>query len=606
MFKVNSIASTAYRTSITDGRFLKLYIERKRYPNVKTLPSRLRKKLENESHSSSGERLSKRASNDCRKAESIWKGSIPYHDTSRMYRRNRCHMGLWSRIKRNSNQSLPREIRFAEPNEIIAEDRVQITSYTTPSRGCRKCCVAVFSKCALLAATDFGCFENSQKRPYRVKPISLSVKELSKNTNAGTDTLGRKDDPDVQNVVIQQLRDLFRRPTSFKLFDKNYSYAVSDKLFRMFDLPELIFHRFQATYDRVTGICKEKSRIVWCVPYTIVALENLFFGKIIESCKDRMRSINEVVYPTGLTNYQIGQRSVGTLRSKYANLYYHGAKDMMIVSIDISKFDSSMVNWFKDIFFAMFEPAIHFVGSSKKVYDYLRLYVKFTPFVYEGKVLHKLRGISSGLLITNFIDSLWNYTTYQFQNLIELYYPEYEQMLFEGKFDVEKTYIDPSRVIDKVVLVRPTVRVFGDDSIFLCTQRQLTVYTNICKMLGMTVKVKHCCNHPEDPIFFLGRYWNNQNRPFQTDEYLALRIVYTKWYNEKDLPFSIKKLHLYRMLSICLPFVNGKEFLDKYLYDYPGYQEFINSGEGYVFCKEYITDQYQYYEGYKVYDVDSY
>jgi hypothetical protein len=387
------------------------------------------------------------------------------------------------------------------------------------------------------------------------------------------------------------------------LISKNPSFLLDSGLDHLLNLPELIFHRFQAVYDDVSNICVEKSRLVWCVPYTVVSLENIFFGKLIDSTKSKSINSEEVLYPISLTNFQIGQRSVSTLRKKFRIL---GNKNFKIYSLDFKKFDSTVPNWTKDMFFSIMRACIDLTPKQNKVYDYLRFYVKHTPFVSKEGINFKNKGISSGLLITNLFDTWLNLTIFYFVDVVKLLYPEVIDDIYDHEIPFDRISMDKSKVKYGFIIREPFVRVMGDDSIYLCDEFSLELHRKICRLIGMDVTVKHVCHHPDDDIFFLGRFWNSSNRPFQTEEYMALRIVYTKWYDDKTIPFDLKDLHLFRMLSICLPLIGGKEFLDKYLFDYEPYIRFSKSDEGFIYIKEFIEDNFRFTEKTKAYDVDNY
>jgi hypothetical protein len=520
------------------------------------------------------------------------------------------NMDLWSRISRNSGGSLPTKINELSRDEIRASDSESIKSYLTASRSIRKCCITLFAACAGSAANGIGCFKNCKKRPYSVKSISSSVKELSKPTSAGADTLGKKNDKKVQNHVIKQITDLFRKPTLRKVAGnailKDFDdLSIGNKLYL---LPEVVYHRFQSVFDEVEQISNVKSRIVWCVPYVIVALENMFFGPILNSVKEQMSGEDICIYPIGLRNNEIGQNCVGTLRDTYKNI---GVKSgMKIFSLDFSKFDASVPQFVKDIFFAIFQHVIDLEDNIfKRIYCYLRVYIKYTPFVKDDSIKFKLKGISSGLYITNLFDTLWNLTLHIFTNVIECLYPELKYKLLVDEVTFDKLYIkkDDFKIKDiEQNSYIPYVRVMGDDSIILCREETIHLFKAICRILGMKVTIKHVCEHPESPIFFLGRYWDNNNLPFQTEGYIALHIVYTRWYDKKEIPFSLKELHLNRILSICLPLKNGKEFLDKYLFDYEPYVSFKGSNKGFTYMKDFIEETFQYIPKEKVFSVTSY
>jgi hypothetical protein len=611
------ISSVAYGTTITDQRVFthiqkknkrslekRLHINKKDIKYVKSQLKNTDHKIGNEidANSIGGRELQQRSPSTSSEITTIWQNNKKIVDSSRQYSSPREHLGLRTRISRNSSGSLPKPLVNATRTEIQAADRNAISSYTTNSRSIRKCCFTVFVASARLAAGYLGFTKNSKNSAYSCQSTTLSVELLGKNTNAGMDTMGRKNDPLVQKRVISQLESILKHPTSNKFFSR-VNMFISDSLYNMYSLPEVIFHRFQATYNEEDDICRVKSRIVWCVPYVIVALENYFLANLIKSIQEFSILSNICYYPTGLTNFLIGQRSVGTLREQFRII---DNKEFKIYSLDFKKFDSTIPNWAKDIFFAIVGSLIFMDRNQKLAFNYLRIYVKYSPFVFDNKIMYKQKGISSGLLITNIFDTWWNLTIHFFLRILMEFYPEQSEDILAERFTFDKMYFDTKYIKDDFLMSPPLVRVMGDDSIFLCDERTLNLFICLCKNLGMSVSVKHVCHNPDDDIFFLGRYWRKDNRPFQTEAYMALRITYTKWYDKKDIPFDIKDLHLNRMLSICLPLVGGKEFLDKYLFDYEPYKRFKESKEGFIFIRDYMEDQFRFIDYAKAYDVDYY
>lgn len=603
-FKTSLIASVAYRTGIIDRSLLDILLK-KGVQNVKTTTIQDGEFDENGVAFNQPRReVSRGTSNSSRKQAKIWEDDKKYPDTSVMYRRNYSHLGLRSRISRNSGGALPLPIRYLKSEEIAEQDRSTIKTYLTPSGSCRKCSLTVLSTAGWMAIKSICGFKDNSVRPYLCKPIHVSVKELSKNTNAGADTLGRKNDPEVQKRVIKQVNAVFKRPTSYKLFKNNVKLFNRSNLKKLFDLPEIIFHRFQVLYDKISNIDVEKCRIVWCVPYTIVAIENIFFGEMIDSAKIKAQTSSEVLYPLGLTNYLIGQRSVKTLRDRFRRIEN---KDYKIYSLDFSKYDSTIPNWVKDIFFAITKLLVTMNENQEKVFDYLRVYIKYTPFVNKDKVMTKRKGISSGLFITNFFDTFWNLTIHYLVMILKTFYPEQTDQIYNEKIkSFNDLDFDVSPMKREFIYSEPWVRVMGDDSIILCDEYTLFLHRKICSLFGMKVTIKHVTENPEDEIFFLGRFWNSSNRPFQTEHYMALRIHYTKWFDDKNLPFDLKDLHLNRILSICLPLVGGKEFLDKYLFDYEPYLNFKRSKRGFIYMKEFIEENFKFIDYNRSFDVDSY
>jgi hypothetical protein len=598
-----TISSVAYKTYITDGGILVSLGVKENY-HVKLQSSRKSSDIRDKIVTKNGEpRPSRRNKISSEQSKEVWSTHKEFSYTGNRYRRNRIHMDLRSRISRNSNGSLPKKINLVTTRDIINKDRSAIRDYTTASRGIRKCCLSAFSECSRMAISCLGALKDCSVSPYRCKKLSTSVLDLSKNTSAGIDTLGRKNDPLVQKRVLSQVRDIFRKPTSYKVLLKNPSFYVGSELYNMFNLPEVIFHRFQAVYDEHEGVSNEKSRIVWGSPYTIVALENVFFGNHISSCKNYAQTKTEIVYPIGLNNFLTGRRSVQTLRSKFK---ITGNDTHKIYSLDFSRFDATVPSWAKDLFFSTILGTLDLDVNQKKVYELLRIYTKNTPFIDESGIKFKSKGISSGMLITNLFDSWWNLTIFNFVTITMDLYPEVVTEILENGTTLDRLFLDVKKVQHKYIKNDPNVRIMGDDLLVLCDERTLNYHKEVCKILGMTVTIKNVTDNPNDPIFFLGRYWDKNGVPFQTEEYISLRICYTRWYDEENLPFGLEDLHLNRILSICLPLKNGKEFLDKYLFDYEPYKRFKESDKGFVYMKDFIEDTFQYFDKSKAMIVSNY
>jgi hypothetical protein len=599
------IASNAYHTMITDRSFINNFNSQGRsYVRFNTKIEDEAKDINAHAKQRGRRKFQTRHPFVSRQTRKIWETSTTFHDTSLSFSKPRCHSGLRARIHRNSGGQIPVPLRGLTRSEILEKDRETVKSYLTASRGCRKCNLTVFTAAAKRAGTHLGMFKNCAERPYSWKPIVQSVLELSKDTHAGTDTYGRKNATAVQRRVISQIRDIFRRPTSRKIYFQNTGWVTSgSQLDNLYNLPEVIFHRFQAVVDEKKSVAIEKSRLVWCVPYTFVALENIIFGNMIKSIKEHARCRNESIYPTGCTNYEIGQKSVRTLRDLFSTVTSANNK---IYSLDYSRFDASVPMWAKDIFFSIRSETMDMSPTERIIYDFVRIYFKYTPFIYGDKVYIKQKGISSGLLLTNIFDTWWNLTIHFYVDYIIEYFPECIDDILNEDVYFDRMSMDKSKVkIDKNFDM-PLLRVLGDDTIILCSEFRLLLHRKVCLKLGMKVDVKHITLEPSDKIFFLGRYWLKNNRPTQTEEYMALRITYTKWYDDKKIPFDLKDLHLFRMLSICLPLVGGKEFLDKYLFDYPPYVEFKKSKRGFTYIKDFIEDTFRYVSPNKMLNVDSF
>jgi hypothetical protein len=244
--EAKKICSIAYKSIITDGKFSSLLKSKIEKNNVKSQSLTFQSQFEHSSistHKREGVHRGNEVPN--KQSEKIWSAYEEFPYTGKRYRRNRVHMGLRSRIARNSDGALPKTINLVTTRDVVDKDISTIRDFTTISRGIRKCGLAVFSECSRMAISCLGATKDCSIRSYSCKSISSSVLDLSKNTSAGADTFGKKNDPIVQKRVLSQVRDIFRKPTSFNLIIKNPSLYVDSTLFKMFTLLKLYFIDFK-------------------------------------------------------------------------------------------------------------------------------------------------------------------------------------------------------------------------------------------------------------------------------------------------------------------------------------------------------------------------
>jgi hypothetical protein len=339
-----------------------------------------------------------------------------------------------------------------------------------------------------------------------------------------------------------------------------------------FELPSLIYHRFQiGRFD--DNRSKVKVRQVWCVPQIVVALEAYFFYNIVENCK--FLSINQPDYRYSIAqnNKLISKRISLLKKCRMPNL--DGKYNFY--SLDYSKYDRCIPVWFVDVFFAIAKESLRGMSENEEeLFRILRLFVKYTPFIYDGELYFKLKGISSGLFITNFYDTLFNMTLVKMAEIIFFDARELHSKLMNNdrNFFSQRTNLN-KRLVNLDLTYRFDCLFLGDDGLVYWSESLITLLRRICFFLGMELSVKNISRNENEDVFYLGRYWDKDNIPDQSFEYMVDHITFrTKFYRQQDIDFNVRDLDVMRVLSICLPLKSGKEFLNKAFYDWKPLIEF--------------------------------
>jgi hypothetical protein len=339
----------------------------------------------------------------------------------------------------------------------------------------------------------------------------------------------------------------------------------------LLQLPMVVFHRIQiALSDEESNTWKTKIRQVYCIPMRIIALEHMFFSNILEITKLTNLTSDEPVYTSGMSTPVVGRTCVRRLIRMLVKNNNNSFLKWLLWSLDHRKYDKNTPNEAIDVYFAINEYSLEFHSSAHKhIYNLLRMYLKYAPFVVNDMIYFMNRGIPSGSYITNHFGTWWHLTlwhiTYillgsefgeeisaKFKSVLEVHFPK-EQMFVR----------EP---INNVVLC-------GDDALAMATQAIINLFIGVCNSFMHHVTYKQPISHGK--VFFLGKYWLSDSSPYQSFEYMTAHIIFrTKYYKEEELPFGLDYLNLNRILSICLEFSNGLRYLEEVFYDWKPYVDY--------------------------------
>lgn len=435
-----------------------------------------------------------------------------------------------------------------------------------------------------------------------------SVRNLGKNTNSGYDLFGRKNDEFVQKSTIHWLKQFLSKPTFYKL--KNTTVKEHSKNNTMFSqlttLPTYIMHRFQISpTERLSNKFETKIRPVWCIPYSIVALEYMFFNKMIEKTRYNSDISENPIYPLGLSNHQLSERV-----AQYMHRSRRRSLNKIIRSGDFSRFDQSFHTFITSSIFSIWKTNLNLDPRMEKAYNALRYYTCYTPFVNNGRIMVTRKGVCSGSYTTNIRDTLANLTLIIVSLRLKYNSKRVRNSILDGSLmKLEHLNYDFRKDIRKGLnnIDVKGMFVYGDDSVILEERDFFLIHKFVCSEFGFNINFQDSLE--ENSFFFLGRFWDENGLPWQTESYKMAHIMFrTKWYKKEELNFNISEnLDLFRVLSICLPLRDGKDFLYKYFHNWEKFKDFVSGKiKGYYLLKDWPHDEYSYIERDRAFELTEY
>jgi hypothetical protein len=489
---------------------------------------------------------------------------------------------LLLRIKSTNPSSVPSLFKIPTKRDVEKEDLHALNRFSSRSRTCGRFAWTDLCRSAITASEQMGILSDSDAPAYNTISVTEAVTTTAKPTNSGFPLFVKKNKPEAITDTVTWL-DLF---------------VTNPTLYGIFRNPCAIMHRFQPK-DVDSNSRKQlliKTRQVWCSPQRIIALEQYFFHDIIENVKEKSRNSSNPIYITGLRNKAISQRAILPLRN-----YLYGGRGSSVYSLDFSKYDSTLPDFLFDIFFSIIEQVIDFkTPEDKKAFQLLRAYSKYSPYIYDDQLFIKQKGIGSGSLLTNLFDSwcnilLWDVATHIstkdescFRDLIfnNADYLNMEQ-LSNMSYDEENRFPAPSL---------KHLKVCGDDTVIYCNSQMIDLHRSICNSLGMSISVGNQCSNVDDDIFFLGRYWDAGNRPFNSDLYITSHIIFrSSYYTQEAVPFIISKnnIEFQRIFSICAALSNGWSYMMRTFNQWPEFTHYWRNHIHFTDLTSYGENKYR-------------
>jgi hypothetical protein len=267
-----------------------------------------------------------------------------------------------------------------------------------------------------------------------------------------------------------------------------------------------------------------KIRQILATSFFIVAKEKHIFYNFVESFKKSFKT-----YTIGYKKEEIS-RKIGIVRKKAQS------KNSLILCGDIKGNDKS-VSLIHSTFY--FQIASNFIESDQMEYfKAIICYYLRTPMLYSKGVKYSNGSTISGSWLTS-----------SFTTVVVLIAILYSFLTIYGRLPDEDEYL-----------------IQGDDFIIVLKNKEDSFLFKE-KMFEFNLRLRldtsGLVNWYED-IEFLGFYWNYNNLPDQTDEWIISRILYP----EKYIKFEGTNRIIYRTLSIILNLKRYRELYQKFkLYD---------------------------------------
>jgi hypothetical protein len=312
---------------------------------------------------------------------------------------------------------------------------------------------------------------------------------------------------------------------AYSTFQKDCESALADGTF---GCPILLGNRTQASGEfddqgNETGTCKHKTRVVSMVDLTVIMAE-LKFSKPFQD-----RFVNKPMYAGGKDETEIS-KFILDWRSKFPKF----------MSIDYSSYDQTISSWLIEDAFSVIKSCFILNLEESELFDVIVHDFIHKDFIIQEGVVHSDKGVPSGSMFTQIIDSLVNVlvvNTY----FMSLGNPRHDMMAM------------------------------GDDNIIFCGKDVDIIHlsTYISKNFGLIVKTDDKSNEgsTKDHPKFLSRYWTYAGR-WRHPKQLISRLAFPERF--RDYSGETKPQHV--LMAFILTYDKGmRELMDveKFYQDYP-------------------------------------
>jgi hypothetical protein len=449
-------------------------------------------------------------------------------------------------IEENTGKKFTSDVKFTA-DEVRSVDKDIIKSFSKPNFDFSKLNLEFLFKAAEQANRDlhFDTFSGD---------VSISLEgaadALPSNTSSGYPIFKRKDNYVSRKDAIDWSQDFIDKPSIDKIFFQ----------------PTSVFHRFQYKIENTKGggynIFK-KIRPVWGVSFRVLLFESFLFRNLVDHYSNTCALDQYPRSATGKTKFEISQTIIEPMRSHKQD----------IVLTDYTLFDSTVPSFMWALFYASVTPILLRDTSIRQVHLNLMLgFHCFTPYCWNStKLCFQRKGVPSGCLITSMFNTWVN------RVIINYAFLESTSGLHTA--------------LNRAVCL-------GDDLMFSSEHCSFSHFLNVTQRFGMVIRPEKCEIVRYNSVFqFLGYFWDDQNRPFQQQEwYIAHLIMPSRFY--RDYPFPISVLQTYRGITVCMSLYKGMKMFHRligtkdFVYN-ELYQKYINDEDPII---SYVGEDQRYYD----------
>lgn len=318
---------------------------------------------------------------------------------------------------------------------------------------------------------------------------------------------------------------------SYKTFQRFKQSAIQEGSFRK---PILIGFRTQASGEYEddgsrTGTGKHKLRVVSMVDMYVIIAE-LMFAKPIQNFM-------------ATQNFYAGGKDETEISSIITNWRVNNRR---FLSIDYSSFDQTISSWLIEDAFSVIREAFVMYPWQEKLFDVIVHDFIHKDFVLSEGILHSDKGVPSGSMFTQIIDTLVNWL-------------------------VVNTYFNS--INEKCEMI-----IMGDDNAIF-TKAQVDIEhlaSYIIKNFGLIIKTDDKSNEGEcrkDDVKFLSRYWTFDGQ-WRHPNQLISRLLFPE--RKRIYDNEIGPQHV--IFAFILTYRKGMEqFLDtrRFMHDYPISKKYV-------------------------------
>lgn len=410
-------------------------------------------------------------------------------------------------IEKAINRPFPSNLKF-NVKEVRDEDRFIIKLFSQENLGVSNINIEKLLKSAIHVSNEM-CIRG--KNSWKLYDAELSADRYPNNTSSGYPHFKRKDNDRARGDAIQWAKNNFTDPNFHDIMRQ----------------PTAVFHRFQyKVLDKLGSVMlKKKIRPVWGVPFRISIYEGIIFRDLLDVYEKDCANSKNPISSIGRTKLQISKDIILRLRSECRS-------DNKIVSVDYTKFDSTVPTYLWALFYACIRQCFTSNDLSDDNLNSLLSYHAYTPYCWNStKLCFQRRGVPSGSLITSFFDTWVNRVIYHYA-------------LLESNNSSES-------------LTDNCAYTLGDDLVFIDKYVSLNHLINVSKRFNMIIDRESCSiQNKQSEIDFLGYFWDSHNRPTQRLEwYIAHLVLPSRFLKVTTIPLPI--LQTYRGISICMSLYKG-------------------------------------------------